>query len=109
MAICSEIAAVLFGFPLVLFLFYAVLIVCVPFPFGAWDRMWNSIVSVPGCCFFLYPAVLKLRISLNYIVLLFLHFLVVWDCRAQHIFGSRVSLTAGVGCMKDVTSANISH
>ena len=23
------------------------LIVCVPFPFGVWGRMWNSIVSVP--------------------------------------------------------------
>ena len=26
-----------FGFPLVLFLFYAVFIVCVPFPFGIWE------------------------------------------------------------------------
>ena len=34
------------GFPFILFLFYAVLSVCVPFPFGVWGRMWNSIVSV---------------------------------------------------------------
>ena len=26
---------------------YAVLIVYVPFPFGVWGRVWNSIVSVP--------------------------------------------------------------
>ena len=32
------------GFPLILFLFYAVLIVCIPFPFGGCGRMWNSIV-----------------------------------------------------------------
>ena len=40
----------LLGFPLVLFLFYAVLIVRVPFLFGVLDRMWNSIVSVPDHC-----------------------------------------------------------
>ena len=28
-------------------LLYVVLIVCVPFPFGVWGRMWNSIASVP--------------------------------------------------------------
>ena len=31
-------------------LFNTVLIVCVPFPFGVWGRMWNSIVSVPDNC-----------------------------------------------------------
>ena len=25
----------------------AVLVVYVPFPFGVWDRMWNSVVSIP--------------------------------------------------------------
>ena len=34
------------GFPLILFLFYAVLSVHVPFPFDVWGRMWNSIVSI---------------------------------------------------------------
>ena len=28
-----------------LFLFYGVLIAHVPFLFGIWDRMWNSIIS----------------------------------------------------------------
>ena len=32
----------------------AVLVVRVPFPFGVWDRMWNSIVSVPDHCLFIY-------------------------------------------------------
>ena len=31
-----------------------VLIVCAPFPFGVWGRMWNSIVSVPDHCLFTY-------------------------------------------------------
>ena len=26
----------------------------VPFPFGVWGRMWNSIVSVPDYCLFIY-------------------------------------------------------
>ena len=30
------------------------LIVLVPFPFGVLDRMWNSIVSVPDHCLFIY-------------------------------------------------------
>ena len=42
------------GFPLVLFLFYAVLTVRVPFPFGVWGGVWNSIVSVPDHCLFIY-------------------------------------------------------
>ena len=35
-------------------LFYAVLTVRVPFPFGVWDRMWNSIVSPPDHHLFIY-------------------------------------------------------
>ena len=31
-------------------LFYAVLIVCVPFSLDVWGRMWNSIVLVPDHC-----------------------------------------------------------
>ena len=27
---------------------------CVPFPFGVQGSMWNSIVSVPGCCLFIF-------------------------------------------------------
>ena len=48
------------GFPLVLFLFYAVFIVCVLFPFGVWERMWNWIVSLPDYCLFIYfPAIFR--------------------------------------------------
>ena len=36
-------------------LLYAILIVCVPFPYGIWGRMWNSNVSVPDHCLFIYP------------------------------------------------------
>ena len=38
---------------------YAVLIVCVPFPCGVWGSMWNSIVSVPDHCLFIYFTFLK--------------------------------------------------
>ena len=31
-------------------LFYAEFIVCVPFPFGVWERMRNWIVSLPDYC-----------------------------------------------------------
>ena len=34
----------------VVFIFSAILVVRVPFPFGVWGRMWNSIVSVPDHC-----------------------------------------------------------
>ena len=34
---------------------YAILL-CVPFPFGVWGRMWNSIVSVPDQCLFIYTS-----------------------------------------------------
>ena len=36
------------------FLFYAVSIVCVNSPLGVRGRMWNSIVSVPDHCRFIY-------------------------------------------------------
>ena len=39
-------------FTCVVFIFSAVLGVRVPFPFGVWGRMWNSIVSVPDHCLF---------------------------------------------------------
>ena len=32
------------------FIFSAVFVVRVPFPFGIWGRVWNSIVSVPDHC-----------------------------------------------------------
>ena len=35
-------------------LLYTVLNVCVPFQFGVLAKMWNSIVSVPGHCLFIY-------------------------------------------------------
>ena len=43
------------------------------------------------------------------IVLIFLHFLVLWDCRVQHLFGSRVVLNPGIGGVRDVASTIISH
>ena len=36
------------------FYFSVVLIVGVPFPFGVYGRMWNSTVSVPDYCLFIY-------------------------------------------------------
>ena len=39
------------------------------------------------------------------IVLLFLHSLIIWDCRIQHLFGNRVALNPGLGGVRDVTSA----
>ena len=36
----------------------AVLVVCVPFPFDVWGRMWNSIVLVPDRCLYIYSVVL---------------------------------------------------
>ena len=41
-------------FTCVVVIFTAVLAVSVPFPFGIWNRVWNSIVSVPDHCFFFY-------------------------------------------------------
>ena len=37
-----------------IYLLYAVLIVRIPFLYGVWVRMWNSIISVPGHCLFIY-------------------------------------------------------
>ena len=53
MTICWE-RAVPLAFHLCCFYFSAVLIVCVPFPFDSWGRMWKSIVSVPDHCLFIY-------------------------------------------------------
>ena len=53
MAICWEIAVPL-TFHVCCFYFSAVLTVSVPFQFGAEGRMWNSIVSVPDHCLFIY-------------------------------------------------------
>ena len=50
MAICWEKALAF----CLCFLFNAVLIVCAPFPFGVWGRLWNSTVSVPDYCLFIY-------------------------------------------------------
>ena len=43
------------------------------------------------------------------IVFLFLHLLVLWECRAQHLFESRVALNSGLGGVKNVASAIISN
>ena len=39
----------------------------------------------------------------------FLHFLVLWDCRDQQLFESRVALNPGLGGVRDVASAIVSH
>ena len=36
------------------FIFSVVLVVRVPFPFDVWGRVWNSVVSVPDHCHFIY-------------------------------------------------------
>ena len=53
MAICWE-RAVLLAFYLYCFNFSAILVVRASIPFSVWDRMWNSIVSVPDHCLFIY-------------------------------------------------------
>ena len=53
MAIYWE-GAVPLAFHFCCFYFSAVIIISVPFPFGVWGRMWNSIVSVPDHCLFMY-------------------------------------------------------
>ena len=65
--------AVPLAFHLCCFNFSAVLVVRVPFPFGVWGRMWNSIVSVPDHCRFMYfsyvckciPSVSHIKYILN--------------------------------------------
>ena len=52
MAICWE-RAVPLAFHSYCFYFSAVLIVGVPFPFGVWGGVWNSVVSVPDHCLFI--------------------------------------------------------
>ena len=42
-------------------------------------------------------------------MLLFLHFLVLWDCMVQHSFDSRGALNPGLGGLRDVASAIIFH
>ena len=55
MAICWE-RAIPVAFHLCCFYFSAVLIVGVPFPFCVSGKIWNSIVSVPDPCLFIYFA-----------------------------------------------------
>ena len=40
---------------------------------------------------------------------LFLRFLVLWGCRIQHLFGNGVALNPGLGGVRDVAAAIISH
>ena len=41
-------------FTCVVFIFSTVLVVRIPFPFCVLGRVWNSIVSVPDHCLFIY-------------------------------------------------------
>ena len=63
MATCLA-RAVPLVFHLCCYVFSAVLVVRVPFLFGAWGRIWNSIASVPDLCIFIYFAVFQ-RIECN--------------------------------------------
>ena len=47
-------SVVLLDFRLCRSLLHAILGVSVSFLFGVWDRMWNSIVSVPDHCLFIF-------------------------------------------------------
>ena len=53
MVICWE-RAVPFAFHVYCLYFSAVLVVRVPFSFGIWGIVWNSIASVPDHCFFIF-------------------------------------------------------
>ena len=43
------------------------------------------------------------------LVSLYLHFLVLRDCRINYIFESRVALKSGLGGVKDAAAASNSH
>ena len=45
--------AVPLAFHLCYYYFCAVLVVRIPFPFGVWSRLWNSIVLVSDHCLFI--------------------------------------------------------
>ena len=53
-------------------------------------------------------ATLKISPYLN-IVLLNLHFLVLWDCRVQYFFLEEVALNPGLEGLRNVTSDIIAH
>ena len=52
-------------FTCVVFIVSAVLVVRVPFVFGMWGRVWNSTVSVPDHCLFIYFVVISLSRSIK--------------------------------------------
>ena len=45
----------------------------------------------------------------TYIDMLCSQFLVLWDCRIQRLFENQVALNPGIGGVRDVASAIISH
>ena len=49
-------------------LLYAIIVFCVPFPYGVWGRKWNSIVSVPdrGLFIFFRPLITILGSTASY-------------------------------------------
>ena len=53
--------------------------------------------------------VAALKVSPYIDIMLFLHFMVLWVCKAQHLFGNGVALNPGLGGVRDVASANTSH
>ena len=49
------------------------------------------------------------NVSLYINIVLFLHLLVLWECRVQHLFECRVALNLGLSGVKNVASAIILH
>ena len=62
MAICW-VEPVPLAFRLCCFIFSAVLVVRVRFPFGVWGRVWNLIASLPDHCLFIYFPMYQERIN----------------------------------------------
>ena len=63
MAICLE-RAIPLAFHLCCLYFRVVSIVGVTVPFGVYDRMWNSIVSIPDHCLFIYVLLKDIKLTI---------------------------------------------
>ena len=62
---------------------------CVPFPYSVWRRKWNSIVSIPDHCRFIY---LSYRARIDFILILKLTWLVLNICRDTQTYLQIISL-----------------
>ena len=77
--------------------------------YGSWNKIAGTIGVNANCV----PSILSILNDCLYnapgLVLLCLHFLVLWDYRVQLLFESRVALKPGLGGLMDVASAIIYH